>query len=140
MPSKEKLRKNIAQVRNFQVKLIKTLGRIEQDSREEMVNQDYSNRMTLIAPWVNLTKMKEIVVEGTNISQNKIDYVVKVSKAINRINSSPDQKEHILNQFLQELEVISDSDRVVLLESFKELPQEDLQGELINICQIFMEE
>lgn len=140
MPSKDSIRKNIEQLRNFQKKLIKNLSNIEQNTREEMIRNNYSESMNRIAPWVNFNQISEISSEGKSLSQNNINYVVKVAKTLKQIKFAPEQKEIILNQFLKELETISDSDRVVLLENFKELPNEFLQEELTNICQIFCNE
>ncbi|UYP47886.1 hypothetical protein NEF87_004171 [Candidatus Lokiarchaeum ossiferum] len=140
MSSKDAIRKNIEQLRNFQKKLLKNLSKIEQDTREEMIRNSYSMSINQIAPWLNFNQISEISPEGKSLSQNDINYVIKVAKTLKQIKIAPEQKEIILNQFLKELEAISDSDRVVLLENFKELPIEFLQEELTNICQIFCNE
>ena len=56
---------------------------------------------------------------------------------LNQISIEPSNKMALISEFLENFDGISDEDRMVLTENFKNLPDKDLKDELIDLYEIF---
>lgn len=114
------------------------LNNISVPSRETLILQAYRKTIEKTAPWVtelNFIPAEEFAQSAspTFLSGEKL----KREEYLERILSNPGEKIEILNEFLSLFPEISTSDRSVLINFMKDLPNKELEEEIRRICELF---
>ena len=134
----------IKRIKDAHNHFIKILLQMKSLTMEESYIEDYENRIRIQAPWITPQLTKNINKEQMNIKTTTIGIPTisstiseQIDNLIKKITEKPEQKGILLQNFLIQFKDLGESDRIVLVESFKSLDSKKLKLELEKLRELF---
>lgn len=134
----------IKKIKNAHEHFIKLLLQMKVPTIEESYQEDYENRIRIQAPWIAPLTTKTPTKAGDSAAKNRIGsptvsstIAEQIEFLMKKVFEKPEQKGLLLQNFLIQFKDLGDSDRSVLVESFKALDQKKLKEELEKLRDLF---
>jgi len=134
----------IKRIKDAHNHFIKILLQMKSVTMEESYIEDYENRIRIQAPWITPQLSKNISKERTTNKNTQIGIPTvsstiseQIDNLIKKIAEKSDQKGILLQNFLIQFKDLGESDRIVLVESFKSLDPKKLKLELEKLRELF---
>ena len=124
----------IAQIKEMNKNFLNLIGKLENTPRDKLVELDYSEKCEKQAPW--LKKSLKIKNDNGEIIQESEDQNL-IKKLLVNIDSSPEKRNQLIKQFLEQNSVIEKPDQEIIIKSYENLSNDKLEKEILSIMEIF---